>query len=320
VEKLGAALARRLVLIAESDLNDPRLVTPREAGGLGMDAQWSDDFHHALFALLSREEQKGYYADFGSLSHLAKALERTYVYDGNYSRYRKRVHGRPAGSLSQHRFLGYIQNHDQVGNRAKGDRISEVAGFDRAKIAAAVVLMAPFIPMVFQGEEWAASSPFQYFADHDDPVMAQLVAEERKKEFSAFGWDSDSIPKPESPETFERSKLNWDEINQREHAEMLAWYRKLIRLRRTAPCLNDGEAGHNRVFYDQQEMWFCMKRGQVTVSSNLGASDHSFAVPEGSQMLLASRAALSVNHQAMTLPPDTIAVFSDTQSWGEREL
>ena len=150
------SLARRLVLIAESDLNDPRVVTPREAGGFGIDAQWSDDFHHALFAVLIPAERQGYYADFGSLAQLAKAIEQTFVYDGIYSRYRRRIHGRPPAGLSQHRFLGYIQNHDQVGNRAMGDRISHIAGMERAKIAAALVLTSPFVPMLFQGEEWAA--------------------------------------------------------------------------------------------------------------------------------------------------------------------
>jgi maltooligosyltrehalose trehalohydrolase len=220
VETLSATLARGLSLIAESDLNDPRVVTPHEAGGLGMNAQWSDDFHHALFAVIIPGPGKGYYADFGKLGQLAKALRQNFVYDGIYSKYRNRMHGRPAGHLSQHRFLGYIQNHDQVGNRALGDRLRQIVGFDRAKVAAALVLTGPFIPMLFQGEEWAASSPFQYFADHDEE-MARLVSEGRKREFAAFGWAPDSIPDPEDAETFERSKLNWDETNDEEHAEML---------------------------------------------------------------------------------------------------
>jgi maltooligosyltrehalose trehalohydrolase len=177
VEALSATLARTLVVIAESDLNDPRVVTPREAGGLGMNAQWSDDFHHALFTVLQREAAGGYYSDFGDLSHLAKALEKSFVYDGIYSNYRNRFHGRTAGRVPQNWFLGYIQNHDQVGNSAVGDRLREVVGLERAKIAAALVFASPFIPMIFQGEEWAASSPFQYFADHEDEEMARLVSE-----------------------------------------------------------------------------------------------------------------------------------------------
>jgi maltooligosyltrehalose trehalohydrolase len=309
VEMLSATLTRRLTLIAESDLNDSRVVTPREAGGLGMDAQWSDDFHHALFAVLSPEPRKGYYADFGEFGQLAKALEQNFVYDGIYSKYRGRVHGRLAGYLSQHRFLGYIQNHDQVGNRALGDRVREIVGFDRAKIAAAFVLMGPFIPMLFQGEEWAASSPFQYFADHDEE-MARLVSEGRKKEFAAFGWTPESIPDPEDPETFERSKLKWDEANEGEHAEMLDWYRQLIRLRREIPSLTDGEPGHTSVTYSEQDKWLSMERGDVTVSCNLGETEGAFPVPDGVRIVLGSRGVPLILDGVVMLPPNTVVIIS----------
>ena len=186
VETLGETVGRKLLLIAESDLNDPRVVTPRECGGLGMDAQWSDDFHHALFAVLSRERLSGYYTDFGSLAQLAKALNKTFVYDGGFSRHRNRMHGRAVNDLSQHRFLGFIQNHDQVGNRAFGDRIAQSAGVHRAKIAAALVLLGPFIPMLFQGEEWAASSPFLYFADHSDRNLARPGFRRTKKRIQSL--------------------------------------------------------------------------------------------------------------------------------------
>jgi maltooligosyltrehalose trehalohydrolase len=308
VETLSATVARPLTLIAESDLNDPRVVTPREAGGLGMDAQWSDDFHHALFAVLTPEPEKGYYADFGELAQLAKALEQNFVYDGIYSKYRRRIHGRPAGHVSQHRFLGYIQNHDQVGNRALGDRLRETAGFDRTKIAAAFVLTAPFIPMLFQGEEWAASSPFQYFADHDEE-MARLVSEGRKREFAAFGWAPESIPDPEAIETFVRSKLKWDEANAGEHADILDWYRQLINLRREYPVLTNGEPGHTSVTYSEKEKWLSMERGDITVSCNLGDTERTFSVPEGGRVVLGSRGIPLVLDGAVMLPPNTIAVI-----------
>ncbi len=311
VDRLEAALARPLVLIAESDLNDPRFVTPREAGGLGIDAQWSDDFHHALFAVFTGAHD-GYYRDFGALEQLAKALEQTFVYDGVYSPYRKRIHGRPANHLSQHRFFGYIQNHDQVGNRAVGDRISHIAGIERAKIAAAIVLLAPFIPMIFQGEEWACSAPFQFFADHEGE-MAQLVSEGRKKEFASFGWDPGSIPDPESRETFLRSKLNWDEAAQRQHAEMLDWYRDLIRLRRTTACLNNAEPGSTRVDFDEQARLLRMERGAIIACCNLGASDWVFSVPNQSGVLLASHPSIGVKSGNLILPPDTIAVLTSPQ-------
>jgi maltooligosyltrehalose trehalohydrolase len=315
VEALSAALGRRLTLIAESDLNDPRVVTPRAAGGLGMDAQWSDDFHHALFAVLCGGSAKGYYSDFGELGQLAKALEQSYVYDGIYSTYRNRVHGRPAGHVPQDRFLGYIQNHDQVGNRALGDRLREIAGFDRAKVAAAVVLLSPFIPMIFQGEEWAASSPFQYFANHDDPEMDRLVAEGRRKEFAAFGWPPESIPNPASRETFERSKLIWDEVNEGEHAEMLAWYRELIRLRRTTPALSDGESGHTRVLYDQRETRFSLQRGDVTLCCNLGETERQFPVPEGGEVVLSSRGEAHWKDGAVMVPPNAAVIYNSRRNW-----
>lgn len=306
---LEATLGRRLVLIAESDLNDPQIVTPREAGGYGIDAQWNDDFHHALFAVLTPEPPGGYYSDFGKLSQLAKALEETFVYAGTYSKYRKRAHGRPAGALSQHRFVGYIQNHDQVGNRAVGERLQVSVGFDRAKIAAAIVLLSPFVPMIFQGEEWAASSPFQYFADHEDPEMARLVSEGRKKEFEAFGWSPDCIPDPEKRETFERSRLKWDELNQAQHAEMLAWYRDLIRLRRATPSLNDGDPGNTSVKYDSAEKWLSMERGTITAACNLGEHAHRFPLCEGASVVLQSRRDIAADKGGVNLPPDTIAVI-----------
>jgi maltooligosyltrehalose trehalohydrolase len=311
VEALEAALARRLVLIAESDLNDPRVVTPREAGGFGIAAQWSDDFHHALFTVLIPTERQGYYADFGSLAQLAKALERTFVYDGIYSRYRKRIHGKAPAGLSQHRFLGFIQNHDQVGNRAMGDRISHIAGLDRAKIAAALVLTSPFVPMLFQGEEWAASTRFQYFANHDEAELARAVSAGRKREFEAFGWDPAVIPDPESPATFQASKLKWEETTQPGHAEMLAWYRALIRLRRSTPCLNEGALGNARMHYDEAAQWLRMERGNIAVFCNLAAQEQRFLIERGAEVLLASRPIVSRQEDAIVLPPDSVAAIAE---------
>ena len=310
VETLEALLGRRLVLIAESDLNDPRVVTPREAGGYGIDAQWSDDFHHALFTVLCSQERTGYYTDFGSLAQLAKALEQTFVYDGIYSEYRRRAHGKAACALSQHRFLGYIQNHDQIGNRAVGDRINQIAGVDRSKIAAAIYLLSPFVPMIFQGEEWAARTPFQYFAAHEDKELARLVSEGRKREFAAFGWAPETIPDPESPRTFEASKLDWNELKEREHAEMLEWYRALIRLRRKTPCLNYGAPGNIRVTFDEARQQLCYKRGTIALFCNLGAQSASFPVAQSSAVMLASRAAIHIAEGAIELPPDSVAVLN----------
>jgi maltooligosyltrehalose trehalohydrolase len=314
VDALEAILARRLVLIAESDLNDPRVVTPHEAGGFGIDAQWNDDFHHALSTVLNANERQGYYADFGTFEQLAKSLERTFVYDGIYSRYRQRIHGRPTYALPQHRFLGYIQTHDQIGNRAVGDRIGHIAGLERVKIAAALYLLSPFIPMLFQGEEWAASTPFLYFADHDDPELAQAVSEGRKKEFVAFGWDPASIPDPESPGTFEASKLKWEELEVGHHAQMLSWYQALIHMRRSTPCLNDGSIGNVHVTFDEQKKWLRMRRGTITVICNLGELEQIFDVLQESRVVLASRSAIQVSRGKLSMPPDSIAVVSEFPS------
>ena len=308
---LEGQIRRRLVLIAESDLNDPRVVSAREAGGFGLDAQWSDDFHHALFRVLCAEQQCGYYTDFGGLEQIKKALEDTFVYDGVYSRYRKRMHGRPARHVSQHRFLGFIQNHDQVGNRAVGDRIHECAGFDRAMVAAALVLTAPFIPMIFQGEEWAASSPFQYFADFDDPELARQVSEGRRREFAAFGWNAALVPDPVKAETFLRSKLKWEEAAEAEHGRMLAWYRDLIQVRRSTPDLNDGEPGHTRVECNQNEGWLEVHRGHIRVLCNLGQKAHTFRVGERASVLLHSRGSVKATSKGIPVAPDSVAIISE---------
>jgi maltooligosyltrehalose trehalohydrolase len=313
---LEARLGRSKVLIAESDSNDPRIVTAREAGGFGIDAQWSDDFHHALFAVLYEGRGEGYYADFGALGQLAKALERTFVYDGIYSLYRKRAHGKPPLGLSQLRFLGYIQNHDQVGNRAIGERLHESVGFERAMVAAAIVMMSPFVPMLFQGEEWAASSPFQYFADHEDPQLARAVSEGRRRELEAFGWSPGAIPDPESRETFLQSKLKWDEIRVAQHARMLAWYRDLISLRRSTPSLNDGEPGNTSVIFDEANRWLTMRRREIQVHCNLGPGHHVFPVEKGAKVLLASRAGFEIRNSAILLSPNSIAILKNLGDFG----
>lgn len=311
VEILSSTLERQLVLIAESDLNDPKVVTPREAGGYGMGAQWSDDFHHALFTILNVEvEGKGYYVDFGSFERLAKALTSVFVYDGIYSRYRRHTHGRPVHGLSAHHFIGFIQNHDQVGNRAKGDRLEHIVGIARAKVAIGIVLMSPFIPLIFQGEEFAASSPFQYFADHDEPAMATAVREGRKREFAAFGWNPNEIPNPDEPATFERSKLNWDEVHQGKHGEMLEWFRQLIRLRHQTPCLNDGDLNHLKVSFDEEKRWLTMDRGQIRVLCNLGEEPVELESRSGYSLSLVSRDDIGIANDKVLLPPDSIAILS----------
>jgi maltooligosyltrehalose trehalohydrolase len=309
VEALSATLGRPLALIAESDLNDPRVVASRESRGYGFHSQWSDDFHHALFTVL-HEERTGYYEDFGSFAYLAKALTQAFVYDGQYSRYRRRSHGRPADGLSMHCFLGYIQNHDQVGNRATGDRLEHLVGLDRAKVAAGLVLTAPFIPMLFQGEEFAASSPFQFFAHHEDQQMAKAVSEGRKRDFAAFGWSPDEVPDPESRATFDRSKLNWDEINKAPHKEMLAWVTDLIHLRRSSPSLNNGDRKQVHVTFDEEKRFLVMDRGPVKVMCNLGDSETAFDNSANLKLLLASSREVRSDGSRVILPANSLAIAS----------
>jgi maltooligosyltrehalose trehalohydrolase len=316
VKELSAKLGRRLVLIAESDLNDPRVVKPIEVGGYGMDAQWSDDFHHALFTVLQKGgAEKGYYADFGTMAKVAKALTKIFVQDGTtYSQYRGRSHGRPVDDLSPQQFLGYIQTHDQVGNRAVGDRVEQIVGMDRAKVAAGLVFTAPFVPMIFQGEEFAASTPFLYFADHEDPEMARSVKEGRRGEFAAFGWNPADIPDPESEETFLRSKLKWDEVHEGRHEEMLGWYRQLIALRRGSSSLNNGEPGQTKVRFDEERRFLVMERGGVTVICNLGDERMEFENSKRIPLVMASNADVKVMRSVVVLPPDTLAILSSEKA------
>jgi maltooligosyltrehalose trehalohydrolase len=310
VAELQAQTGRHLALIAESDLNDPRIIRPREIGGYGVHAQWTDDFHHALHCVLTGE-RAGYYRDFGSLADLAKALQQVFVYDGRYSAFRRRRHGRPPSGLSGHSFLGYLQTHDQIGNRAKGERSSHLMSVGRLKIAAALVLTAPFIPMLFQGEEWGATSRFLYFTDHEDPELGRNVTEGRRREFAAFGWNPEEIPDPQAIETFERSKLNWSERDKEPHAGLLEWHRRLIELRRKIPSLSDGRLEGVRVNFDETAKWFVVRRGPVVVACNLNRVTQR--VPAGiepaSQLLLASEDKVRLSQDAVELPSDSVAIL-----------
>ncbi len=302
--ELERETGRSYAVIAESDLNDPRVVTDRERGGYGMDAQWSDDFHHALIALLTND-RAGYYADFGRMAHVAKALREVFVLDGGYSTYRGRGHGRPAKGLPPCRFLGYAQNHDQVGNRIKGERLSALATSGRVKIAAALVMTAPFIPLIFQGEEWAASSPFLFFTHHEKE-LGKLVFEGRKREFAAFGWKPEEIPDPQDERTFARSKLKWDEIVEPEHTGMLGWYRELIALRRSEPDFVNGDIAVN---FSEEECWLMMRRGRFLIVFSVASDEVKLPVPESAEIVLRSSDEVNVEGSRLTLVPDSVAVL-----------
>jgi maltooligosyltrehalose trehalohydrolase len=310
VRTLGNHTGKQYAVIAESDLNDPRLVTAREAGGYGLDAQWSDDFHHALWVVLTGE-RTGYYQDFGSMADLAKAIQEAFVYQGQYSPHRKRNHGRSIGALPADRFLGYIQNHDQVGNRAQGERLSHVVDIGRAKIGAAMVLLGPFVPMLFAGEEFAASTPFQYFTDFQEKELGRLVSEGRRREFVAFGWAPEEIPDPQAQETFLRSKLRWEESGQSIHAEMLEWYRRLIALRREEIALTGTELRQVEVSFDEAQKWLRMKRDAIEVVFNAGASEVSLPVSPSHEMVLTSTPEVVCDTHHVRMPAGSVAILRD---------
>ena len=253
VHALGAELGRPLGLVAESDLNDVGVITPTDAPApaavpsLGMDAQWADDVHHALHVRLTGERQ-GYYEDFAAPGAFTKAYGRVFLHDGILSTFRGRTWGAPVPpGTDPRRFVVFGFDHDQVGNRATGDRPSASLDDDALAASAALVLLSPYTPMLFMGEEWGTRRPFQFFTDHTDPHLAATVSRGRREEFEGFGWGAGEIPDPQDPGTFARSHLDWDELTQKDHAHVLAWYRSLVSLRRRLgwgrrqqwPCVED---------------------------------------------------------------------------------
>jgi maltooligosyltrehalose trehalohydrolase len=236
VHEEGERINRRVYLIPESALNDPRLIRPSELGGYGLDAQWNDDFHHALHTLLTGEKA-GYYRDFGRVEHLAKAFAEGYVYTGEYAPYRRRRHGSPSKDISAHRFVVFAQNHDQVGNRMLGERLSRVVTLEGLKLAAACVMLSPFIPLLFMGEEYGETAPFPYFISHSDPDLVEAVRKGRREEFSAFDWEGEP-PDPQGEATFLEAKLHHALRDTGDHKVLYRFFKELIRLRKNTPALS----------------------------------------------------------------------------------
>ena len=274
VEELSAALRRPLTLIAESDQNDPKLVTTRDGGGYGLGAQWSDDLHHALHVRLTGETT-GYYTDFAAPGALPKTLREVFFHNGTWSSFRGRTHGRPLDPWKApgHRFLAYLQNHDQIGNRATGDRLSATVSPGKLACGAAVVFCSPYTPMVFMGEEWAASTPWQFFASFPDPVLAEAVRTGRRREFGRHGWGEADVPDPMDPATVARSRLDWAEPGREGHRELLELYRTLIRLRREHPELADPRLAGLVVQAAPDSSWLVLHRGALRLACNFGAGE-----------------------------------------------
>ncbi len=265
VRALETTLGRPLVLVGEYDEHDPKVVTERARGGWGLDAHWNDDFHHAVHVLVTGE-RTGYYADFAEPEAVQRILERGYWLDGRRSAFRGGPHGKPFGELPRDRLVAYVQSHDQIGNRAAGERLHELAGTRRAMIAAGLLFASPFVPMLFQGEEWAASTPFCYFAQPESTELANAIREGRKKEHAASGWTSPEID-PIDPATRERCVLRWQERDSGDHRAMLAWYRALITARRRYPALRDPAPASTSVTRDGQTLR--VERGAVALVCNL---------------------------------------------------
>ena len=260
VHAQAKAFDRQIVVIAESDLNDTKVIDAPSVGGYGLDGQWNDDFHHALRVVLTGERE-GYYQDFEGFRDLTTAVQEGFVYNGRYSSYRRRLHGNSSAHCRPSQFIVYSQNHDQIGNRAEGDRLSTQLPLDAVKVSLSLVLLSPQIPLLFMGEEYGETAPFQYFIEHGDAALIEAVRRGRQQEFAQFGWNPDQIPDPQAPATFERSRVNRNGLDNRQ-AGLLRWTNALIQLRKSNPVLAAHEAttsGHE-VWAQEQEKVLILHR------------------------------------------------------------
>jgi maltooligosyltrehalose trehalohydrolase len=309
-DALSAFQGRPLSLIAESDLNDPKLIMPREAGGYGLTAQWSDDYHHALHVALTGETS-GYYADFASLAALTKVSTHGFFHDGTFSTFRGRNHGH---AIDPHvptwRLVTFSQDHDQIGNRATGDRLTASLGFGQLAIAAVLTLAGPFTPMLFMGEEWGASTPWQFFTSHPEEDLGKRTAEGRIAEFEKMGWDPALVPDPQDPATFQRSKLDWSERVHGDHARLLALYRELAVLRATVPQLTDPRFEAVAASFSDDERWFRLARGTVTILVNFGSDSVTLPTSDGDALLLATEDGVTVESAHLALPAHSAAILA----------
>lgn len=311
VAALAAHVGRPLSLIAESDLADPRLITPREGGGYGLHAQWNDDFHHVVHVALTGETD-GYYADFGSIAAIAKVFTAAFFHDGGRSSFRGRDHGRPVDVhlTPGSRFVVFTQDHDQIGNRAIGDRLTAQLNPGQLAIAAVLLYTSPFTPMLFMGEEWAAATPWQFFTSHPEPELGELTAQGRLAEFEQLGWDPALVPDPQDPATFDRSNLDWSELEKPEHARMLDLYRALAVLRRSEPDLSDPRLNRTEAGSDEDRRTLWVRRGRLLVAANFSATTQPVVLPgPAGEILLGTAEGIEVDGDRLALPPHSAAVL-----------
>jgi maltooligosyltrehalose trehalohydrolase len=301
VRERAGALGRRVYSIAESDLNDPRVITPKEQLGLGFDSQWSDDFHHSLHALLTGE-RAGYYVGFGKTSDLARVLSTGYLFTGQYSEYRGRKYGLKPNTTDGAKFVVSSQNHDQIGNRMLGERLSALVSNEKLRVAAAAVILSPFLPLIFMGEEYGEKAPFQYFTSHSDSDLIEAVRRGRREEFDDFDWKGEP-PDPHDVETFLRSRLTW-----KEDGALRNLYRQLLRLRRETPALRSLDLASVETHPDDERRTLLVRRDNVLLAFNFGDRSQTVELPPGRWRPLIESAA-KIEGNRVTLPAESFAVF-----------
>ncbi|MGH3565448.1 MAG: malto-oligosyltrehalose trehalohydrolase [Pseudonocardia sp.] len=311
VAVVEAHVGRPLSLIAESDLNDPRMITSREAGGYGLHAQWCDDIHHSLHTTLTGESQ-GYYSDFAEagLAGLAHVLRRAFLHEGTWSSFRQRNHGAPVDTarIPAHRFLAYLQNHDQIGNRATGDRLTDTLSPGLIACGAALLMCSPFTPMIFMGEEWGARTPWQFFSRFPDPALREAVRAGRFAEFAEHGWADVDVPDPNAEQTFLDSKLDWAEPEQEPHASLLAGFRALIAVRKAHPELSDPWLDRVQVDVDEHSRTLVLHRGSLRLVVNLGPDPVTVALGSRMARILLSSETAEADGEALALRPESFAI------------
>lgn len=312
VDGLMALTGRSYYLIVENDLNDPRYIDPLTERGYGMDAQWTDEFHHAL-RVTAGEVKAGYYTDFERITHLAKAYKDAYVYDGQYSTERQRLFGRKVETNPGRQFIVFSQNHDQVGNRKGGERTSQLFSYDMLKLLAGAVLVSPYIPLLFMGEEWGETSPFFYFVSHTEPALIEAVRKGRREEFASFQSEVE-VPDPESDETFERTKLHWDLLGEKPHQQLLRFYQTMIALRQQLPALNRLDRRQLEVCTDDDRQMLILRRWhenqQVVCLMNFSNGQQSVCLPlsdTGWLKLLDSADADWLPQSGISSAPETVS-------------
>jgi maltooligosyltrehalose trehalohydrolase len=281
VRDLAERTERKIYLIPESDLNDARVITSKEHGGYGLSAQWNDDFHHALHTVLTGE-RGGYYEDFGNLEHLAQAYAEGFVYSGEYSSYRGRRHGNSSRHIAARQLVVFSQNHDQVGNRLHGERLVNLVPFEDVKLAAGAVLLSPYLPLLFMGEEYGETAPFLYFISHSDEDLIEAVRKGRREEFAAFQWEG-QVPDPQDEETFLRSRIDHRLCGSGHHKTLLAFYRELLLLRKDHPVLSRLSKEDMEVMAFESEKVLYVRRwkgaGQTAAVFHFGSAPVSLALP-----------------------------------------